>query len=159
MEESADMVQPRLIGALLRIPFQATVTQVHAAVSAAGYDDLRPPHLVPFQHLRRGGAHVADLAERAQMTRQAMAYLVDYLEAHGYVERTPDPDDRRAKLVRLTTRGYAIERIARARLTHLEGEWARQLGAARMQQLHAMLTELAAVVESGEWQENDAPLP
>jgi len=159
MDESADMMQPRLIGALLRIPFQATVTQVYAAVSGAGYDDLRLAHLVPFQHLRRGGSHVADLAERAQMTRQAMAYLVDYLEAHGYVERTPDPDDRRAKLVRLTTRGYAIERIARARLAQLEDEWARQLGAARMQQLHVMLTELVAVVESVEWHENDAPLP
>ena len=42
------------------------------------------------------------LAERAAITKQSMAELVAHLERHGYVERVPDPTDRRAKLVRST---------------------------------------------------------
>ena len=38
------------------------------------------------------------LAERAQLTKQAMAELMRHLEIHGYVVRVPDPGDRRAKL-------------------------------------------------------------
>jgi DNA-binding MarR family transcriptional regulator len=50
---------------------------------------------------RGGGAGttVSVLAERAQITKQSMAGLVRHLEQHGYVERRPDPRDRRAKLV------------------------------------------------------------
>ena len=33
---------PRMIGALLRIPFQATVEQVYQRLLEAGYTDLRP---------------------------------------------------------------------------------------------------------------------
>lgn len=139
--------EPRLIGALLRIPFQATVDRVSEALAAAGYDDLRPAHLVPFQHLPPEGAHVADLAEQAQMTRQSMGYLIDYLEGRGYMARTPDPTDQRAKIVRLTERGRAATQVARSGLTQLEEEWGRQLGGDRMRQLHALLAELVAAIE------------
>ena len=47
---------------------------------------------------------MARLAERAQVTKQAMAELVAHLEHHGYVARRPDPDDRTAKLVIPTRR-------------------------------------------------------
>jgi DNA-binding MarR family transcriptional regulator len=53
------------------------------------------------------------LAERAHMTKQAMAELVAHLEAQGYVERIPDPNDGRAELVRTTTRGRAVFAIVR----------------------------------------------
>lgn len=137
----------RLIGALLRIPFQATVARIYEAVAAAGYDDLRPAHFVPFQHLSSDGLHVADLAERAQMTRQSMGYLVDYLEAHGYLARFPDPTDRRAKVVQLTQRGREITQIARMSLNDLEREWGQQLGITRLEQLYTLLDALVGVVE------------
>lgn len=142
-----DEAKHRLIGALLRIPFQATVARIYDAVTAAGYADLRPAHFVPFQHLSPDGLHVADLAERAQMTRQSMGYLVDYLEARGYLARFPDPADRRAKIVRLTDRGREVTQIARASLANVETEWGQYLGTTRMEQLHGLLADLVAVVE------------
>jgi len=42
------------------------------------------------------------MARVANETPQAMSQLVDELESMGYVERTPDPTDRRAKLIVLT---------------------------------------------------------
>jgi DNA-binding MarR family transcriptional regulator len=42
------------------------------------------------------------LAERIGIEAMTLSTYIDRLEAKGLVERVPDPDDRRAKLVRLT---------------------------------------------------------
>jgi DNA-binding MarR family transcriptional regulator len=56
------------------------------------------------------------------MTLPAMSELVDDLQAAGYLERRPDPRDRRAKLIRLTRKGrYAIVQALRA-VREIEGE-------------------------------------
>ena len=42
------------------------------------------------------------LAERLHIAARSATEVVDALEARGLVERSPDPDDRRATLVRPT---------------------------------------------------------
>lgn len=138
---------PRMIGALLRIPFQATVEQVYQRLLEAGYTDLRPTHFALLQQLRPEGLHITELARLAQMTKQSMGALVGYLEEHGYIERVTDPTDGRAWLVRMTARGCEVERIARATLGELETEWAHYLGQARFAALHATLQDLVEFVE------------
>lgn len=44
-----------------------------ADLAAAGFDDLRPAHAAVFQHIEADGSRLADLAERAQMTKQHRA--------------------------------------------------------------------------------------
>ncbi|MGH2917284.1 MAG: MarR family transcriptional regulator [Solirubrobacteraceae bacterium] len=61
----------------------------------------------------QGGVRVTTLAERAGMSRQAITYLIRELEGKGYLERHPDPSDRRATLVHLTERGEAAVRELR----------------------------------------------
>ena len=134
--------QPNL-GILLRIPFQEVVRRVSAGLAEAGFDDLRPAHTAVFQHVDAGGSRLTDLAERAQITKQSMGYLVDYLEQRGYLERRPDSRDRRASLICLTDRGWAQVRAALAIIAELENEWAHTLGQRQMQQLRGFLTELA----------------
>ena len=129
-------------GILLRIPYQQVVRRVTAALSGAGFDDLRPAHTAVFQHIEADGSRLTDLAERAQITKQSMGYLVDHLEQRGYLERRPDPSDRRASLICLTERGWAQIRAALTSIAGLEEEWARALGEDRMQQLRELLTEL-----------------
>ena len=84
------------------------------------------------------------LSERAQMTKQSMAELVAHLERLGYVERVPDPSDRRARLVRATPRGQELYAIARDVVAEIETEWTRRLGKAKMRQLRRLLEELNA---------------
>ena len=43
---------------------------------------------------------IGALAERLEVTQQAASKSVADLERRGYVERTPDPDDARARLRR-----------------------------------------------------------
>jgi DNA-binding MarR family transcriptional regulator len=137
---SADQ-RPNL-GILLRVPFQEVVRRVSAGLAEAGFDDLRPAHTAVFQHIEADGSRLTDLAERAQITKQSMGYLVDYLEQRGYLERKADPSDRRAALICLTDRGWAQIHAALGTIAALEQEWTRALGETRMQQLRELLTEL-----------------
>lgn len=137
----------RMLGALLRIPFQAIVERIHEGLGAAGFPDLRPAHYVVFQHMRPDGVRLTDLAESAQITKQSMGYLIDYLERHGYIQRAPDPADGRAHLIRLTERGKAVEQTAREIILNVEAEWSALLGEQRMAQLHGTLRDLAAMLE------------
>ena len=76
------------------------------------------------------------------MTKQSMAELVAHLERHGYVERVPDPADRRAKLVRPTARGRELYATAREVILEIEREWTARLGGAKMRQLRELLQAL-----------------
>lgn len=95
-----------------------------------------------MQFLDDDGTRVSALAERAHMTKQSMAELVHHLERLGYVERVPDPSDRRAKLVRATPRGKELYVIAREVVAEIEADWTRRLGKAKMRQLRRLLEEL-----------------
>jgi DNA-binding MarR family transcriptional regulator len=138
------------IGILLRGPFQEIVGRIAEGLAEAGFDDIRPAHTAVFQHIKADGSRLSELAERAQLTKQSMGYLVDYLEERGYVERRADPTDRRASLIFLTERGWAEVREALSIIAGIEREWARQLGKRRMEQLRELLTELNGRSGSGD---------
>ena len=53
---------------------------------------------------------VGAIAERLQLRHHTTVELLDRLADRGYVVRMPDPSDRRAVLVRLTSRGDAVLR-------------------------------------------------
>lgn len=61
--------------------------------------------------------------------------------------RVPDPDDGRARLVRLTARGREIVPVARAEERRIDAQWEAHLGAERMGQLRAALAELRDLVD------------
>jgi DNA-binding MarR family transcriptional regulator len=105
---------------------------LRARLAAQGHTATRAAHGAVFQYLDDAGITVSLLAERAQMTKQAMAELVAYLEAHGYVTRTPDPDDRRAKLVVPTARGREVIAVAQGLVPELEARVTGHLSADRL---------------------------
>jgi DNA-binding MarR family transcriptional regulator len=134
------------LGILLREPVQEVVRRVSAGLAAAGFDDLRPAHTAVFQHIEANGSRLTDLAERAQITKQSMGYLVDDLERLGYLARRPDPTDRRATLICLTERGWSQVETALATIAAVEEEWASRLGNDRMRQLREALVELRQII-------------
>lgn len=136
-----------MIGALLRIPREAAIRQVLAGLAAAGFEDVRPAHFTVFQHMPPEGMRLTALADAALLTKQSMGYLVDDLEAHGYVERVPDPADRRAKVVRLTERGRRVDDTVRAVILEIESEWAARLGEDEYQHLTRILRKLITILE------------
>jgi DNA-binding MarR family transcriptional regulator len=136
------------IGILLRVLYQEIVRGVSAGMSQAGFEDIRPAHTAVFQHIDAEGSRLTDLAERAQITKQSMGYLVDYLEQRGYLERRPDPSDRRVTLIFLTERGWDQIRAALTVITAIEQQWTDRIGERRMKQLRDALNELASLQTS-----------
>ena len=130
------------IGMLLSLAFRAFVVQLHERLAAAGYPDIRPSHTHVFQWIGGEGSRVADMAERAQLTKQAMAQLVEDLEARGYVERLPDPSDRRAKIVRLTDAGWAVVRVGNPAIQEIESSWTQVMGEQATSVLRGALQQL-----------------
>jgi DNA-binding MarR family transcriptional regulator len=140
----------RHVGVLLRTAWHGFLDELFARLAAHGFDDLRPAYSPVFQHLERGGTRIGVLAERAQMTNQSMGYLVDALEKRGYVERRPDPADRRAALVVITARGRKEISVARRLIAEIEGEWEERIGSEHMTALREALEALPVAFVDGE---------
>jgi DNA-binding MarR family transcriptional regulator len=135
---------PENLAVLLREPVRVGTELLHHRFAERGHPDVRPPHGNVMQFLDDDGTRVSVLAERAQITKQSMAELVLHLERLGYVERVPDPSDRRAKLVRATARGKQLYAIARDVVAEIEADWTKRLGRPKMRQLRDLLEELNA---------------
>ena len=108
----------------------------------AGYGDVRPAHYAVFRYLKGEGSRVTELAEAAGMTKQSMGELVDHLERRGYVERRPDPRDRRAKIVVSTEKGRRGIKAAAERIAEIEAELAGRMGKEGLEELIGLLAEL-----------------
>jgi DNA-binding MarR family transcriptional regulator len=87
------------------------VYKVHQRAAAEFRRALEPTGLTPPQFgvlallCRQDSQRQAALCERGAVDPNTMVGIVDRLEAAGLVARRRDPQDRRAYLVRITTRG------------------------------------------------------
>lgn len=138
------------LGALLRLPYQAMQDRVYSQLAYSGFPEIRPAHSVVFRYILPGGSRSIDLAERAHITKQSMGYLIDYLVEHGYVEVGPDPDDGRAKRVRLTPKGLECQQTALRLSQEVEAELAARIGQDEFAELRRLLLALNDAVISVE---------
>lgn len=110
-------------------------------LSARGYKDIRPSHSPVFANLGMGAVRVTELAERAQVTQQAMGKMLKELERMGYIARDIDAGDKRAKDIKLTERGIALAAVCLEVTAEVQAQYARKIGAERLEQLEADLRE------------------
>lgn len=141
------------IGQLLGRNLRGFRADLFRRAQASGYADLREAHLQVFGVIDWSGSRLTDLALRANMTPPSMAELVDELQAMGFLERRPDPTDRRAKLIRPTSKGkWAIVLALRA-VEEIERDYAEIVGPERYEALvatlHALLDGQAALGAAG----------
>ena len=113
-------------------------------LSEAGHPAIRQGHGCVFRFIHEGGSRLTDLAESSGLTKQAVAEVVQDLEQLGYVERAPDPQDGRAKVIRLTEQGADAQRTALEIFADIEREWAERFGAERVATMRELLAEIAA---------------
>jgi DNA-binding MarR family transcriptional regulator len=139
---------------LLRRPYEALLMRLHTELAAAGYADTYPSWGTNlFHHLREGGLRLTELAERTHTTKQALRYTINQLEAAGYVERVPDPTDGRAKIIRLTQRGWEGRRVADEIIRSIEHECVQELGEERMGQFEALMKDVSGVLAENRGQD------
>lgn len=126
----------RLLGHAMR-RFDARVLELMAHDVAvplalsnlAARDQVSAAHVHLTRHLALQGDRLTDLAQRAGMTKQAMAQLVDQCEAWGLVTREPDALDARARRVCFTPTGLAWLQAFRDAVAQAEAEFRAEVGA------------------------------
>jgi DNA-binding MarR family transcriptional regulator len=131
-----------LIGALLRVPAQAIHRRIVNELNAAGFSDLRVPHMAVLQFPGPDGVRPGMLAERAGMSKQAMNQLLRSLEALEYLARSDAPDEGRARIVHMTKRGRAAYAKMHDILRDVEREWRAELGPKDFARLKAVLARV-----------------
>jgi DNA-binding MarR family transcriptional regulator len=112
------------------VPLALSNLAARTQVSAAHIHITRP--------LSLQGSRLSDLADSAGMTKQAMGDLVTQCEAWGLVQRTPDPQDARARRIVFTPTGLAWLRAFEQAVAQTEAEFKQEVG-----------TEVATVVSLG----------
>ncbi len=130
----------------MRLPWEAVTHRLLGALHESGFDDIDGPQLSVLLWPGPEGMRPSDLAARMRVTKQALNYLLGTLEQNGYLERHPDPDDRRARRIALTDRGRKLIPVLRGAVAETEREWAAALGEDRFAELRELLVELNDVV-------------
>ncbi|NUP52607.1 MAG: winged helix-turn-helix transcriptional regulator [Catenulispora sp.] len=128
---------------LLLLGFRALIDDVHVELAAAGHPDFRPLHGITFKAIG-DGTTAAALGRRLGVSKQAAGKTIEGLERDGYVERVPDPDDARSKIIRLTRRGVEVQQLAFRLMAEQRARWAGQLGEEQIAALEAALRAITA---------------
>jgi len=133
------------IGFLLHLAQSRLRDGVVAAIEGSG---LQPGQLAVLGVLSdRGGMSQRRLGEMAQIEKSSMVLYLDSLESAGWVRREPDPDDRRAHIVRLTWKGARDFAKLGPRLLSAQQRFLEPLSAAEVVVLTGLLTRLGGSVE------------
>src|SRR4051794_34203614 len=141
MQEQAEQIP---LPGLLQLAHDVLERELFPRMHAAGYGDLRPGHGCVFGTITPEGDRLTVLAERANLTKQAVGEVVSELERAGYVERAPDPHDGRAKIIRLTERGEHAWNLGHSFLAEIRSRWEERYGKERVATTVELLHEIVA---------------
>jgi DNA-binding MarR family transcriptional regulator len=144
MDQASD-AEPNL-GLLLFIPYRFMESAVMDALKAQGHD-LTLHQAQVFQRIAPGGSRLAELAAAAQVPKQTIGSIIDQLERAGYVRRSADPHDARARIVTITSRGQELVQISLPVVREVEAAWGAHLGPTRVRELKRALVELRKITD------------
>ena len=134
------------LATLMFVSYRAMDERVRQAMRDAGYDVTVAQSRLA-QRIAEDGTRLTELADRAGVTKQTASLLVAALEREGLVERVPDPEDGRARLIRMSTRGREAAQRAMEVVIGVEGEWTAHLGPELTERLREALIRLREVTD------------
>lgn len=130
------------IGRLLSLALRDFQTRCAEKLHARGYTQLSATHLTILSYIDPVGTRIVTLAERAGMTKQSMGDLIRELEAQGYVERSPDPSDKRAVIIKMAAGNGTFMHDAFSIMAEIQTEYAVTLGSGGVDHLRSLLQTL-----------------
>lgn len=136
------MVEQPGTAVLMFMAHRNVESRVMAMLAREGFDDITIAQSRLMQRLNPAGMRLTELAEQARVTKQTAGALVDQLERAGYVRRSADPTDARARLVTLSDKGAAVCSRANAEVVRVEAEWRERLGDSAFGVMRAALLQI-----------------
>jgi DNA-binding MarR family transcriptional regulator len=138
-----------MVGLLVRLIYQHYTQAMDAALREAGFEDIGPSAGNVFPFVGQEGITVSELSDLAHVRKQTMAQAVEHLELAGYVERKPNPNDRRSQLVFLTERGQSVPPVTHAAAARVEERWAALTSPKELEALRKSLLRLLEELQAG----------
>ena len=132
---------------LIQRAYQSADAAITSGLRRRGFDVSRAHSSVLANIDIETGTRLTALADRASVTKQAIGQVVAELESKGFVKRVPDPDDGRAKLIRLTGKGRTLIAAAYEVIERIEGAVMKEVGS---EGIEAARTTLAALTRAAE---------
>jgi DNA-binding MarR family transcriptional regulator len=135
-------------GVLLNLAFGAFKSELHVALSRAGFDDIGSSFGYVFRLLADESRNLRDVAESLGMTAPGALKIVNDMVAKGYVERQEHAEDGRQKLLGLTPRARKAMRAAHAFHEEFEADLARRMGVRETQAARRLLEAIVSKADA-----------
>ena len=112
-----------------------------------GHTAISLSHQIVFSNLGLGSTRVTELADRAQITQQAMGKTLRELENLGYLQRAVDSVDRRARAISMTDKGLKLVEDVVEVVEEIRVEYAAKIGEEALEELDCRLREAATKLD------------
>jgi DNA-binding MarR family transcriptional regulator len=129
---------------LMRSARGAYAQSIRAELNAIGIDDVPRNGVFILTNIDTSGGPRNDLSSELGVTKQAVSLVIDTLVERGYLERRPDPDDRRRVILELTDRGKDVTQAAFRGVEAVDLRLAQKVS---LDQIDAMRAGLIALTE------------
>jgi len=133
--------------ALLRIARRTYGAAIRAAQAEVGCTDMPRNGSWVVGAISRSGAPLGTIIAQLGVSKQAAGQLVDTLVVRGYLDRAPDPSDRRRMTVTLTERGQLAADAGRTAVDTVDDELKKRVGP---QAVAACREALSALIDIGD---------
>ena len=135
---------------LLRLLFRTTHSmnaEMTRRIRALGHDGFQPHFTTLLGHIDTEGTSVTTLAARVGTSRQAVSQIARTIENAGIVERSPDPADGRAVILRHTDAGRRLLLDAIDVMSSIEDEYSGLIGGHDLAELKRILGRLLDAID------------
>lgn len=135
---------PPPLGSMVSAAGQRLSAKLDHELAVAGFPDVRAAHAAVFMAMDPDGTRLTQVAERTHMTKQAAGELTRHLVDKGYLSARADPDDRRARMLHLTERGWAVIKTGKKVISEYDAWLDDLVGAAQVAALRRTLELIIA---------------
>lgn len=128
MAESLDHQRNQHLGRQMLMLERMFTGQALVSMQQQDIDDINLGHFSVLPYVDEQGVRATVIAQCSGISKQAVGKTLDDLKAKGYLMALPDPQDKRASLVRLTDKGVAMMRLALQATKDVERHWSSLIG-------------------------------
>ena len=122
--------------------------QALALMHQQGIEDINLGHFSVLPFVDDQGVRATVIAQRSGISKQAVGKTLDDLKAKGYLMALPDPQDKRASLIRLSAQGVDMMKFALQATKEVERNWCELISDKDFELFKSVCGDLLAKIES-----------